>query len=111
MLLKVDFKSGEPVYLQLISQVKLAIASGALRFGSIRGEWPAILATVAIAGLLIPLRSSLQHALDKIFFPKRQRARPLLNRLKTEFWSNPSLNALLERIAEACEEFLTVRPS
>src|SRR5437879_322069 len=33
MLLKVDFKSGEPVYLQLISQVRLAAASGALRPG------------------------------------------------------------------------------
>ena len=33
MLFKVDFKSGKPVYLQLVDQVRLAAASGALRAG------------------------------------------------------------------------------
>src|SRR5438270_10500655 len=31
MLLKVDFKSGQPVHAQLIAQIRAAIASGALR--------------------------------------------------------------------------------
>src|SRR6478672_9807749 len=33
MLFKVDFKSGKPVYLQLVDQVRYAAASGALRSG------------------------------------------------------------------------------
>ena len=33
MLLRVDFKSGKPVYLQLVAQIKAAAASGTLRPG------------------------------------------------------------------------------
>ncbi len=33
MLFQVDFKSGTPVYLQLVEQVRLAAASGSLRAG------------------------------------------------------------------------------
>ena len=33
MLFQLDFKSGKPVYLQLVDQVRLAAASGALRPG------------------------------------------------------------------------------
>ncbi len=33
MLLHIDFKSGQPVYLQLVEQVRLAAASGGLRAG------------------------------------------------------------------------------
>lgn len=33
MLLQVDFKSGKPVYLQLVDQVRYAAASGVLRTG------------------------------------------------------------------------------
>src|SRR3954462_2003857 len=33
MVFKVDFKSGKPVYLQLVDQVRYAAASGALRAG------------------------------------------------------------------------------
>ncbi len=33
MLIQLDFKSGKPVYLQLVDQVKAAAASGALRAG------------------------------------------------------------------------------
>src|SRR3954469_6432506 len=33
MLLQIDFKSGKPVYLQLVDQVRYAAASGALRAG------------------------------------------------------------------------------
>ena len=33
MLFKIDFKSGKPVYLQLVDQVRYAAASGALRAG------------------------------------------------------------------------------
>jgi GntR family transcriptional regulator len=33
MLLQIDFKSGKPVYLQLVDQVRYAAASGALRPG------------------------------------------------------------------------------
>ena len=33
MRFQVSFKSGKPVYLQLVDQVKLAVASGALRTG------------------------------------------------------------------------------
>ena len=33
MLLRVNYKSGKPVYLQIVDQVKLAVASGALRGG------------------------------------------------------------------------------
>src|SRR5881628_2222344 len=33
MIFKVDFKSGKPVYLQLVDQVRYAAASGALRAG------------------------------------------------------------------------------
>src|SRR5947208_4846876 len=33
MLIKINFKSGMPVYLQVVDQVKLAAASGALRPG------------------------------------------------------------------------------
>ena len=33
MLLQVDFKSGKPVYLQLVDQIRYAAASGALRPG------------------------------------------------------------------------------
>ena len=33
MRLQVSFKSGKPVYLQIVDQVKLAVASGALRTG------------------------------------------------------------------------------
>jgi GntR family transcriptional regulator len=33
MLLQVDFKSGKPVYLQLVDQIRYAAASGALRAG------------------------------------------------------------------------------
>src|SRR5881628_2203614 len=33
MLFKVDFKSGKPVYLQVVDQVRYAAASGALRAG------------------------------------------------------------------------------
>jgi len=31
MLLQVDFKSGKPVYLQVVDQIRYAIASGALK--------------------------------------------------------------------------------
>jgi|SRR5438876_37730 len=33
MLFQIDFKSGKPVYLQLVDQVRYAAASGALRVG------------------------------------------------------------------------------
>ncbi len=33
MLLQIDFKSGKPVYLQLVDQIRYAAASGALRTG------------------------------------------------------------------------------
>ncbi|HEY4415866.1 MAG TPA: GntR family transcriptional regulator [Verrucomicrobiae bacterium] len=33
MLFKIDFKSGKPVYLQLVDQVRLAAAAGTLRTG------------------------------------------------------------------------------
>ena len=33
MLIKLNFKSGKPVYLQVVDQVKAAAASGALRTG------------------------------------------------------------------------------
>src|SRR5215218_1993962 len=33
MLFQIDFKTGKPVYLQLVDQVKAAAASGALRSG------------------------------------------------------------------------------
>jgi GntR family transcriptional regulator len=33
MLFKIDFRSGKPVYLQLVDQVRYAAASGALRAG------------------------------------------------------------------------------
>src|SRR5439155_16264676 len=33
MLLQIDFKSGKPVYLQLVAQVRYAAASGVLRAG------------------------------------------------------------------------------
>ena len=33
MLLQIDFKSGKPVYLQLVDQVRYAAASGGLRTG------------------------------------------------------------------------------
>src|SRR5690242_1278718 len=33
MVFKIDFKSGKPVYLQLVDQVRYAAASGALRTG------------------------------------------------------------------------------
>ena len=33
MLIQLDFKSGKPVYLQMVDQVKAAAASGALRSG------------------------------------------------------------------------------
>jgi GntR family transcriptional regulator len=33
MLLKIDFKSGKPVYLQLVDQIRYAAASGGLRAG------------------------------------------------------------------------------
>src|SRR5215472_5720131 len=33
MLLQIDFKSGKPVYLQLVEQVRHAAASGSLRAG------------------------------------------------------------------------------
>jgi GntR family transcriptional regulator len=42
MLLQIDFKSGKPVYLQLVDRIRYAAASGGLRKGeplpSIR--WP-----------------------------------------------------------------------
>src|ERR1051326_3445289 len=45
MLLRVDFKSGHPIYLQLVEQIKSAAASGALRadetlpaIGALAGE-------------------------------------------------------------------------
>jgi GntR family transcriptional regulator len=33
MLFKIDFKSGKPVYLQLVDQIRYAAASGAIRAG------------------------------------------------------------------------------
>jgi GntR family transcriptional regulator len=33
MLFKIDFKSGKPVYLQLVDQIRLAAAAGTLRTG------------------------------------------------------------------------------
>jgi GntR family transcriptional regulator len=33
MLLQIDFKSGKPVYLQLVDQIRYAAASGGLRTG------------------------------------------------------------------------------
>ncbi len=33
MLFQIDFKTGKPVYLQLVDQVRYAAASGALRLG------------------------------------------------------------------------------
>ena len=33
MLFKIDFKSGKPVYLQLVNQIRLAAAAGKLRTG------------------------------------------------------------------------------
>ena len=33
MIFKIDFKSGKPVYLQLVDQIRYAAASGALHSG------------------------------------------------------------------------------
>ena len=33
MVLRIDFKSGQPVYLQIMDQIKVAASSGALRSG------------------------------------------------------------------------------
>ena len=60
MLLRVDFRSGKPVYLQVVDQVKAAAASGTLR----RGE--ALPSVGSLAGELRVNRNAIAKAYSEL---------------------------------------------
>ncbi len=51
MIFQINFKSGMPIYLQLVDQIKAAAASGALRSGE-------ALPSIARSRILLPIMSS-----------------------------------------------------
>ena len=67
MLFQINFKSGKPVYLQLIDQIRLAAAAGALREGEARHRsrnaftLTELLIVVAIIGILASLVLTAVH--------------------------------------------------
>lgn len=81
-----------------------------VRAGFVRGEMVAVGATVLVAAMFLPLRNRVQKAVERIVFPKRQQVPVALQSLKEEFWSQPGLDAFLQRVIENSESVVGVRP-
>lgn len=81
-----------------------------VRAGLLRGEVVAMAATLFIAAVFLPLRNRLQLALERTVFRKRHDAPRALESLKAESWSQPTLDAFIEKVIEISESVVGVRP-
>ena len=81
-----------------------------VRTGVVRGEVAAVVATVIVAAISLPLRNRLQQALSQVVFPKREHVPKALQSLKSALWSEPDLDSLLESVAKTCKDVTGVRP-
>ena len=81
-----------------------------VRAGMIQGESFAVLATVVVAAVFLPLRSRVQRFVDHLVFAKRYEQPRALQLIKAEAPSQPDLSSFMERVRERTEAVLGARP-
>jgi serine phosphatase RsbU (regulator of sigma subunit)/DNA-binding transcriptional regulator YhcF (GntR family) len=81
-----------------------------VRAGAIRGESVAVLATVVVAAVFLPLRARVQRFVDRLVFAKRFELPRVLRVLRAEAPSQPDLDSLMQRVIERTEAVLGARP-
>ncbi|MGH9602927.1 MAG: PP2C family protein-serine/threonine phosphatase, partial [Terriglobales bacterium] len=81
-----------------------------LRAGVIRGELVAVLATVVVAAVFMPVRSLVQKFVDRLVFARRFELPRVLQAIKAEGLLQPDLDSFLERVIEKTEGVLGARP-
>ncbi len=80
-----------------------------VRTGMIRGEFFAVLTTVVVAAVFLPLRSRVQQFVDRLVFAKRYQLPRALQLIKAEAPSQPDLDSFMERVSERAEAALGTR--
>ena len=97
----------------LLGALYLALVGGIgtlmVRAGLIRGELVAVLATVAVAAVFLPLRSRVQQFTNRLVFAKRYELPRALQLIKAEAPSQPNLDAFMDRVIERTEAALGAR--
>lgn len=77
-----------------------------VRAGVIRGELVAVLATVVVAAVFMPVRSLVQRFVDRLVFAKRFELPRVLEAIRAEAPSQPDLDSFMERVIERTEAVL-----
>lgn len=94
------------IYLASIALIALLL----IRMGFVQDASAAVVVTVALTALLLPLRNRLQNILERVLFRKRHAASRVLESLKARSWSQPDLSFLLQCAVESSETVIGVRP-
>ncbi len=85
------------------------IAILAVRAGIVRGEVLAVLSTIAMAAILMPVRGRAQEFIDKVIFAKRYALPRTLLLIKAEAPAQPDLDTFVERVIERTESALDAK--
>ncbi len=80
-----------------------------VRAGMIRGESFAVLATVVVAAVFLPLRSRVQQFVDHLVFAKRYELPRALQLIKAEAPAQPDLDSFMKWVNERAEPVLGAR--
>lgn len=93
------------LYLGLVGSIGLLI----VRAGVIRGELVAVLATVVVAAVFMPVRSRVQRVVDQVVFAKRYELSRALQVIRLEALQHADLDAFVKRVIEQTEAVLDAR--
>jgi GntR family transcriptional regulator len=91
-----DFRSGEPLYLQIVHQVELLIAEGKLKMGD---QLPTVREVATELRINFNTVARAYHVLDETHLISTQRGRG------TYVWDKPSAETLLQLRQKSLEEF------
>jgi serine phosphatase RsbU (regulator of sigma subunit)/DNA-binding transcriptional regulator YhcF (GntR family) len=93
------------LYLGLVGGIGMLI----VRAGVIRGEFVAVLATVVVAAVFMPVRSGVQKFVDRVVFAKRYELPRAIQMIKAEAAAHPDLDSFMQRLIEKTEGVLNAR--
>src|SRR5207253_8175714 len=93
------------LYLGLVGGIGLLI----VRTGVIRGEFVAVLSTVVVAAVFMPVRSGVQRFVDRVVFAKRYELPRAIQMIKAEAASQPDLDSFMQRVIEKTGGVLNAR--
>ena len=93
------------LYLALVGGIGMLIVQA----GVIRGELVAVLSTVVVAAVFLPLRSRVQRLVDRVVFAKRYEFPRAIQMIKAEAPSQPDLDSFVQHVIETTEGVLNAR--